>query len=198
MKLVKPGNLQKILSVLAENVGSRSFNIGEIENPVIGGYKYCKWCAKTPVYGQKQYCTDDCKFSMYCFCYPQTYPATRVLLERQDFKCATCTYSYMGFVENAIEDCRKINPEIEWDDDAEWILRTAFAKVPEERKPETDHILAISNGGDSFGLANVEVKCKNCHKNKTSEEARARNKAQNTYSGSRSTYKKVKGMHGQD
>jgi hypothetical protein len=195
MKLVKPGNLQKILEVLKENVGSRSFNISDIQNPVVSGYKYCKWCAKIPVYGQKQYCGEDCKFSMYCFCYPQTYPATRVLLERQNFKCATCTYDYTPFVEEAIEHCKKIEPQLEWDTNAEWILRTAFNNVPEERKPETDHIVAISNGGESFGLANVEVKCKDCHKHKTSAEARERNKAQNTYSGSRSTYKKVRDMH---
>lgn len=191
MKLIKPGNINNILEVLQENVGSRSFNISSIEIPVINGFKYCKWCASTPIYGQKHYCSDDCKFSMYVFCYPQTYPATRILIERQRFKCACCNYSYLEFVEEAINELQEKHDDLEWDTDAELILRRAFSKAPDNRKPETDHIIAISNGGDSFGLSNVEIKCNNCHKNKTSAEARERNKKNNTYSGSRSTWKKV-------
>lgn len=191
MKLTKPGNLKRIIDILVKNQGSRSFNITDIQNPIINGYKYCKWCAKTPVYGQKQYCNDDCKFSMYVFCYPQTYPATRVLMERQGLKCATCSFSYAEFIETAIGELQKLEPHLEWDVNAEWILRTAFSKVPEERKPETDHIVQVSRGGDTFGLSNVEILCSSCHLSKSSAESRVRNKEKNTYSGSRSTYKKI-------
>jgi 5-methylcytosine-specific restriction endonuclease McrA len=192
MKLIKPGNIRNILLVVSRNVGERKFNLSEIHCPVVGGFKYCKWCARNPVYGQKQYCSEDCKFSIYCFCYPQTFPATRILLERQNFSCATCGYSYIGAIEKAIEDCKKLEADLDWDVNAEWIVSTAKKYIPEERRIETDHIKAISNGGESFGLSNVEIKCNNCHKSKSSDESRVRNKEQNTYSGTRSTFKKIR------
>ena len=195
MKLVKPGNLQNILRVVTANIGERKFNISEIESPIINGFRFCKWCAKHPVYGQKQYCSEDCKFSMACFCYPQTFPATRVMLERQDFKCAVCDYSYIEAIEKAIEKCRSIDPTLDWEINAEWIMGTAKDYMPKERYPEADHKIAISNGGESFGLANMHLICYSCHKSKTSAEARKRNKEQNTYSGSRSTFKKVRDSH---
>ena len=183
------------MKVVTSNVGERKFNLSEIQCPVIGGFKYCKWCAKNPVYGQKQYCSEDCKFSIYCFCYPQTFPATRVLLERQSFSCATCGYSYVEAIEKAIEDCKKLESDLDWEVNAEWIVSTAKKYIPDERRIETDHIIAISNGGESFGLSNVEIKCNSCHKSKSSDESRVRNKEQNTYSGTRSTYKKVRDMN---
>lgn len=193
MKLVKPGNLVNIVRVLKEaDSSARSFKISDIINPVIGGFKYCKWCAKNPVYGQKAYCTDDCRFSMMVFCYPQTFPATRILLERQNFKCSQCGFSYMESIEQAFEELSKTEPDVTWDTHNEWIVSKANTMIPDERKPETDHIVPISAGGENWGLSNVEIKCKSCHKQKTAEEARARNRAQNTYSGTRSTYKKIR------
>lgn len=141
------------------------------------------------------YCSEDCKFSTMVFCYPQTYPATRILFERQGFKCATCGFSYLEYIERAIEELEQFNPDVCWELDFEWIGKRANGMVPEERYPETDHITAVSNGGDTFGLSNVEVKCRSCHKSKTAEESRQRNKSQNTYSGTRSTFKKVRDMH---
>lgn len=186
------------MKVLNENKGSRSIPIMNIENPVIMGIKHCKWCAKNPAYGQKQYCSEDCKFSMYVFAYPQTFPATRILMERQNFKCAVCKYDYMPFVEDAmveIESNLEHGEVFDWDERSFGVLERVNRTVPEERKPEVDHIIQVSEGGETFGLNNVEIKCKSCHKTKTSEEARARNKAQNTYSGTRATYKKVRDLN---
>lgn len=197
MKLIKPGNIENILKVLNNNLGSRSYPIQDIENPIFFGVKHCKWCAKMPVYGQKQYCSEDCKFSMYVFAYPQTFPATRILMERQNFKCAICSYDYMVYIEKASEDFEKFfkDETLDWDIHSHWILDRVNKEVPKERKPEVDHIIQVSEGGETFGLNNVEIKCRSCHVSKTSEEARARNKAQNTYSGTRSTYKKVRDMN---
>lgn len=196
MKLIKPGNIPNIMKVLNENKGSRSIPIMSIENPVISGVKHCKWCARTPVYGQKQYCSEDCKFSMYVFAYPQTFPATRILMERQNFKCAVCSYDYVPFIEKAIDKLTEdIDVAFDWDEHAYSVLEKVNKGVPEERKPEVDHIIQVSEGGDTFGLNNVEIKCKSCHQTKTSAEARIRNKEQNTYSGTRSTYKKVRDLN---
>lgn len=186
------------MKVLNENKGSRSIPIQSIENPIFVGTKHCKWCAKNPVYGQKQYCSEDCKFSMYVFAYPQTFPATRVLMERQNFRCAVCSFDYMPFVEKAVEQIHENLEEgetFDWDERAYTVLNKVNATVPEERKPEVDHIIQVSEGGDTFGLNNVEIKCKSCHQTKTSAEARIRNKEQNTYSGTRSTYKKVRDLN---
>lgn len=195
MKLVKPGN-PHIAEFAKKFSGKRSFSISDLASPTVNGQRYCKWCGKVPVYGsQKMYCGEDCKFSTMVFCYPQTFPATRILLERQDFKCASCSFSYLEYIEQAIESLEKVRADVCWELDFEWICKTANKHVPEERYPETDHIKAVSNGGDTFGLANVEVKCRSCHKSKTAEENRQRNKAQNNYSGTRSTFKKVRNMH---
>lgn len=190
MKLIKPGNIRNIMLVLNENKGSRSIPIQSIESPITNGITYCKWCAKNPVYGQKQYCSEDCKFSMYVFAYPQTFPATRVLMERQNFKCSVCTFDYAPYIEDAINIVSKENI-FDWDEHSCIVLDMVNKSVPEERKPEVDHIIQVSRGGDTFGLNNVDIKCASCHQSKTSAEARVRNKEQNTYSGTRSTYKKV-------
>lgn len=196
MKLIKPGNSYNIMKVLNENKGARSIPIQSIANPIIAGIAHCKWCAKNPVYGQRQYCSDDCKFSMYVFAYPQVFPATRILMERQNFKCAKCSFNYMPFVEEAIDDLTKrLDVSFNWDEHSYSVLEKVKKEVPEERKPEVDHIIQVSEGGDTFGLNNVEILCALCHKSKTSSEARIRNKEQNTYSGTRSTYKKVRDMN---
>ena len=196
MKLIKPGNIKNIMLILNENKGARSIPIQSIANPIIAGVAHCKWCAQKPVYGQRQYCSEDCKFSMYVFTYPQTFPATRILMERQNFKCATCSYDYMPFVETAIDIITTtLESAFDWDEHSYSVLERVKKTVPEERKPEVDHVIQVSEGGDTFGLNNVEILCHNCHLYKSANETRARNKEQNTYSGTRSTYKKVRDMN---
>lgn len=196
MKLIKPGNIKNIMLILNENKGARSIPIQSIANPIIAGIAHCKWCAQKPVYGQRQYCSEDCKFSMYVFAYPQTFPATRVLMERQKFKCAVCSFDYTPYIHDAIENLtQRLDVAFDWDEHSYSVLDTVNKIVPEERKPEVDHIIQVSEGGETFGLTNVEIKCATCHQSKTSAEARIRNKEQNTYSGTRATYKKVRDMN---
>ena len=41
-------------------------------------------------------------------------------------------------------------------------------------KVEADHIFEIVDGGDAWGIENLQTLCKKCHKAKTAESRRAR------------------------
>ena len=47
-------------------------------------------------------------------------------------------------------------------------------QVTLQYKPEVDHIVAISKGGESLGNSNHQAICYTCHKTKTKQDAKDR------------------------
>jgi HNH endonuclease len=133
--------------------------------------RLCAWCAEKEIFHHNQkYCSSDCSTSaMACF-YPQKEDSLRFLLVAQDWKCAHCQYSYRPAIQEIMDrEYEKYpgTPKTPFEDLPWWYLKRLKSKVPADKKPEVDHIKAISKGGDSIGLENHQILCFTCHKAKT-------------------------------
>ena len=53
-------------------------------------------------------------------------------------------------------------------------MRAFMRLCPSDSRPEVDHIVGIAIGGQSIGLENVQVLCRQCHKAKTKIDGRER------------------------
>lgn len=118
------------------------------------GTKSCIWCGdplKTR-HPAARYCKDDaCKYSAYAWANPQGDDGKRLLLIRQDWKCNICGFDWSN------------NKE------AIWVGKGAKKRslIPEDKRPEVDHIIPISKGGQAIGLENTQCICFSCHKQKS-------------------------------
>lgn len=124
------------------------------------GTRGCIWCGddlKTKHHAQR-YCRDkDCPKSAYIWGYPQREESLVYLLNKQDGKCGLCGHDYKQYVKDSltVESFRQIKFYI-----------NLF------NRPEVDHIIPISKGGQSLGIENHQVICYTCHKNKTKEDVK--------------------------
>lgn len=156
---------------LTKSYKRRTVNLGTIkviyvELPDQTSERRCAWCTEVAVKGNRKYCGDECATSAMAWAYPQKEDALRFLLVRQGFKCLVCQYDYFpAFAKIMARD--KINPDRDLSNLPWWYFKRLKEQVSAERKPEIDHILAISKGGASLGLDNHQAICYTCHKMKT-------------------------------
>ncbi len=177
--IFKPSKNPEVIE-LTKSIKDRSINLDRLRplqleelNEKGKSKRFCAWCYETELFrGNQKYCSNACSTSAMAWAYPQKEDSLRFLLYRQDFKCAHCQYDYRIIMEEIIaKDCKKygaVEPE--------------FSKLPwhyfkrlknncsKDRKPEVDHVLAISKGGNSLGLDNHQVLCYTCHKQKTKSD----------------------------
>jgi hypothetical protein len=102
--------------------------------------------------------------------YPQKEDSLKFLLIRQEWKCSDCQFDYRPILEGILEKEYKrypSTPKIPLEELPWWYLKRLKSAAPKDRKPEVDHILAISKGGQSIGLENVRCLCCVCHKKKS-------------------------------
>ena len=131
--------------------------------PIIkDGEKYCSWCGKNKINGRKKYCSEDCITSSDIFARPQSLESRKFLLEKQDYKCACCGFDYKEHMKNVMASYKIHYKKIQL-----WMIKMLYLSCGEDRVPEVDHILAITNGGNGIGLENLRILCNNCHKEKT-------------------------------
>lgn len=118
------------------------------------GIRSCIWCGD-PLksrHALTRYCKDpECMKSAYAWSNPQGDEGKKYLLEMQDWKCKLCGYDYSA-VKAAVFVGKSAKKR---------------ALIPEDRRPEVDHIVPISKGGQSLGLENHQCICYTCHKAKT-------------------------------
>lgn len=135
--------------------------------------RFCAWCTEVELFhGNQKYCSRQCSDSAMAVFYPQKEHALRFLLVRQDWKCNDCQFDYKPIMEEMMRQERarssyaaEVNTPL---DDLEWYyFKRLKGLTPYDRKPEVDHVLAISKGGTALGLDNHQVLCYTCHKNKT-------------------------------
>jgi hypothetical protein len=129
--------------------------------------RHCAWCYEGLLHSRNQkYCCEDCSTQANAWGYPQSDFGAGLLLMKQGFKCAGCQYDWGPL-------CEEISKDLYYGEDT---FRTKFSwplvsrlkyKVKPEHKPEVDHIVPISKGGEAIGLNNHQVLCYTCHKKKT-------------------------------
>ncbi len=180
----KPSKNPKVLE-LTKSIRNRSVNLCtlkpiKLEELNIRGQpkRLCAWCAEVEILNKNQkYCSTNCSNCAMSWAYPQKEDALRFLLVRQEWKCIHCQYDYMPIMESLMAKDRAFYqengsqfPALKLDEIPWYYLKRLKNKTPPERKPEVDHILAISKGGDALGLDNHQAICYTCHKAKTKKD----------------------------
>ena len=163
-----PGNPQML--ELQKTHKDRRVNASSIKCPTIDGKKLCAYCAKEPITGHRsrKYCSTACQTLMYAWISPQKEEGLAMLLMRQDWKCAECLYDYAPLMAQLLANGRVYNKPVDFRLEYNYSLIKRIKQNAEKgRKPEVDHVLAISKGGQSIGLENVRCLCYLCHKAKT-------------------------------
>ena len=166
--MFKPSVNPKLLE-LVKTHKARRINASDIVPTVIDGVRLCAYCGENPIIGHraKKYCSKICQFSLYAWCEPQKESSLAVLLARQGYKCATCGYDWNPLAESLIAAPginKKLNRFTEY---SLRLIKRLKRTVDKDRKPEVDHLIPISKGGQSIGLENVRAICNTCHKAKT-------------------------------
>lgn len=131
--------------------------------------RFCAWCAVEEIFhGNQKYCSNDCSNSAMAWAYPQKEDALRYLLLRQDWKCFNCQYDYRFILDAMIAKDKGRYGGVWEIEQLPWhYFKRLKSLAPSERKPEVDHVIPISKGGDSLGLDNHQAICYTCHKAKT-------------------------------
>jgi 5-methylcytosine-specific restriction endonuclease McrA len=160
-----------IFEALVKTHKSRILNLSDIKAIKLDGEKKCVWCLK-PLTGRKlKWCSNLCVGYASAYCSPQSEHGLHVLLSRQNYLCKNCNFDYMPFIKKACDYANKYHKTIDiskLDEQISFILMRKFKRVvPNNNRPEVDHILAIRHGGQSIGLENHQILCKSCHLNKT-------------------------------
>ncbi len=163
---------------LTKSIRERSYNLSAlsaIKLPELNAKgkpkRICAWCADKELLGghNQKYCSQDCSNSAMAWAYPQKEDALRYLLLRQEWKCADCKYDYLPHLKDIVaRDKRMLGADF-WDmSKLPWYyFKRLKSRVPRERNPEVDHVIPISKGGESLGLANHQAICYTCHKSKS-------------------------------
>ena len=182
----KPSGNPKV-EELIKSITNRSYNLDSLKpirleelNEKGKPKKLCAWCANVEIFKSSQkYCSVDCSSSAMASFYPQKEDSLRFLLVRQDWKCLNCQYDYRPTMQ-AILDKEKAKypstPDIALENLHWYYLKRLKRNIPRNKKPEVDHILAISKGGPSLGLDNVRILCFDCHKEKTKKDLSGKRK----------------------
>lgn len=124
------------------------------------GTRGCIWCGDVlrNKHVHTRYCADkECARSAYIWGYPQKHEACLLFLQKQDFKCKICQLDFSQYIDKNIS--------------SENFLKEKRS-IPQEHKPEVDHIIPIIQGGQSLGIDNHQVLCYTCHKEKTKKDVK--------------------------
>lgn len=169
MRIFNKPNSPQALEILAKSRERRE-NLSLLKPVVEEGIKRCVWCLDELPKGCRKYCSTLCSDSAFAHFNPQSKAGLQYLLVLQDFRCNQCGFDYRPFLEMLFE--REITQDslveysYEFNNLSYLMRREGF----EEFLPEVDHILAIGLGGESLGLDNHQVLCRECHKIKTVED----------------------------
>lgn len=99
---------------------------------------------------------------------PQNEYGLNILLARQNWKCNACQYDYGPLVSQLLTNGRVYNKPADHNIQMCPSLALRIKQhSPEGTKPEVDHIIPISKGGQSIGFDNLQTICVQCHKAKT-------------------------------
>ena len=166
-----------LIPQITQTYKKRIFNLSSIKLPE-GLKKKCVWCLGDLKGAQRRWCGEDCVNSASAWGNPQKEYGLGNLLIRQSFKCNICAFDWGAIIE---EMYQKPKPRYgmamsreNWRTEfSYWVthaLKEHMHMYDPSKKPEVDHILAISKGGQSLGLDNHQAICYTCHKVKTKSD----------------------------
>lgn len=162
-----------IIAELTKSIRKRQTSLEGVKVPITfdgeAKVRWCVWCVEVKLHNRNQkYCSDLCRNSTWAWAYPQKEEGLYYLLQRQQFKCASCQFDYKPTL---TELAKEYAPWRDFEREFFWglmkRLKNRMGTIRPDRRPEVDHVIPVSKGGDGLGLDNHECKCYLCHKAKT-------------------------------
>lgn len=164
--MFKPSVNPEIASLTKTHRGRR-LNLSDLVTPLLEGQKLCIWCL-TPLTGRKlKWCSEACSTSAFAWANPQSDYGLAHLLARQNYACAGCNMDW-NLLADSLKGTRGIPMFL--DHLSRFSLRLIKAVKrysPKGTKPEVDHIIPVSKGGQCLGFDNLQGICYICHKAKS-------------------------------
>jgi len=175
----KPSNNPKI-DELTKSYTERRINLSNLNPITLEDGKGCAWCTKKLTGRQLKWCSGECSAFAWAWANPQKEGGLHILLVRQDFKCNSCQFDYMPYIEDSLKYLNKshktVDPAKIREKISERLMKILKYKVPSDRLPEVDHIVPIYKGGAALDLDNLNCLCYTCHKTKTSKDLSGKRK----------------------
>lgn len=161
---------------LTKSHRERSYRLSDFKPIKLDGIKKnCIWCLIQLSGNKHKWCSEECVWSALAWARPQSGLGLYVLLNRAtNPNCSSCDFSYSLYLEEAerkawnyirYRSLEKYDPR-----KIDYLMRVFKRIVPRNRRPEVDHIQAISLEGIALGFDNHQVLCAECHKEKTKRD----------------------------
>lgn len=171
-KQTKNPKIIEITKSFKERALKLSYHMKVIPEP--DGTRLCLWCGEVELKGSKlkKYCSKECSEAIFAWAQPQKENGLHVLIVRQDWQCNLCHYDYKPIRDKVLNYFNNHNwlvPNFGRDQSRRY-MKTFKNNCPDDKKPEVDHIIPISKGGQSLGFDNHQVICYSCHKSKTKKD----------------------------
>ncbi len=168
--IIAPGKPERFASVV--KLGRRYNNASDIKIPTMAELKFCKWCVGQEITGRRHYCSELCQKSCYAYLKPQSDVGKVHLLLRQNLKCVACDYSWAFVFQEYINEQMDSGEPLSFYRLGAKIWGFSGQEPGAMRGLHVDHIIPISQGGDTFGFDNCQGLCEPCHWKKTADERR--------------------------
>jgi len=163
-----------LIPEITKTYKKRNYNLSDLDLPQ-GVYRKCVWCLGSLPSNRRRWCSDECVDTASAWANPQKEYGLGILLIRQNFKCNTCAFDWGSVIEELYRQPRMPYGLSEvkniWREKFSYYisrkLKMVMADTDPDHRPEVDHILAISKGGQALGFDNHQVFCTLCHRSKT-------------------------------
>lgn len=171
--LFKP-SVNSIIAELTLTHRGRAYNLADLKSVSLNGTtKNCIWCLAELEGKKYKWCSEECVVYALTWARPQTAYGLYVLLEKQENLCAICHTSWQSPFDTALVKAKRY-PGATLSTFIERFMRAFKRLIPDEVRPEIDHVVPIHLNGTALGLENHRILCRPCHRVKTSAELRAK------------------------
>jgi hypothetical protein len=173
----KPSKNPKV-DELTKSCRDRSYRLSDFNSFKLDGKnKNCVWCLSVLPGKKQKWCSAACIASALAWAQPNGSHGLRVLLYRDGFECANCQFSYRSLFLDAFRKVRRRNdfrfPRIK-SKRIEKLIKSFRRLVPTNIRPEVDHVIPVSLGGQTLGFENLQILCRQCHKVKSKKDTKDR------------------------
>lgn len=163
---------------LTASYRDRSYRLSDF-NPIKldGINKNCIWCLKKLSGNKHKWCSTGCVASALAWAKPNGAHGLKVLLYKNNFKCAVCGFSYRLYFDQAYLKVKNRpyfrRPRMR-SQRIEYLIRAFRKLVPRDDRPEIDHVISVALGGQTLGFENLQLLCCKCHKVKSKKDLKDR------------------------
>lgn len=159
---------------LTKSIKARRVNLSNLKPLKLeDGKRLCVWCYTNKLgnHPNQKYCSKECSNQAMAWANPQQDEGVGYLLLRQNYQCNICKHDWKPFIQDHVIGKHYGTKGVEaqsWQERYVYaVIRSFKHKIDVNLRPEVDHIIPISKGGQSLGFENHQVCCFLCHKAKS-------------------------------